>query len=400
MASPVDTTVKFYREDFPGAPTLNGVAGSLIGLLDACLCTGFGLRSATSLVVAGGVATLTLASDAKNGNLLNSVILVDGVTGALTALNGEQRVTAASSTTLSFATAAADGTAAGTITVKSAPAGWEKKFTGTNKAVFKSLSPEANTSYLWVNDADTTNANVRAYAAMTDVDTGTGAAPTFAESTNGGSWIKSDSGNASANKWELFADARAFYYCPVPGYGNNAMRIGQGAYYFGDIVSYKSGDVFSTALLASSGAPGYSAANGNVFHAQQASSVSRLLSSYVGLGGPVAVFAPRVCGSVSAYSGSDETLGPFPSPVDGGLRFSDIAAMEASISGDTARLRGHFPGVRHVPQSKVNNTFNPRDTVRLGGRVFYAVVADSTFNINVGGAYGGRGFFDITGPWR
>ena len=45
MASPVDTTVKFYREDFPGAPVLNGVAGSLIDLLDACLCTGFGLRS-------------------------------------------------------------------------------------------------------------------------------------------------------------------------------------------------------------------------------------------------------------------------------------------------------------------------------------------------------------------
>lgn len=47
MASPVDTSVKFYREDFPGAPVLNGVAGSLIALLDACLCTGFGLRSAT-----------------------------------------------------------------------------------------------------------------------------------------------------------------------------------------------------------------------------------------------------------------------------------------------------------------------------------------------------------------
>ena len=159
MASPVDTTVKFYCEDFPGAPVLNGVAGSLIGLLEACLCTGFGLRSATSLVVAGGVATLTLDSDVKNGNLLNSVILVGN--SSIAALNGEQRVTWASSTELKFATAAADGTASGSITVKTAPAGWEKKFSDTNKAVFKSLATEANTSYLWVSDTGTTNANVR-----------------------------------------------------------------------------------------------------------------------------------------------------------------------------------------------------------------------------------------------
>ena len=66
MASPVDTSVKFFNENLPDAPVLNGVAGSLIGLLTACMVTGFGLRTAVSLVVSGGVATLTLANEAKN----------------------------------------------------------------------------------------------------------------------------------------------------------------------------------------------------------------------------------------------------------------------------------------------------------------------------------------------
>jgi len=133
MASPVDTSVKFVTETMPGAPVLSGTPGALISLLDALLVTGFGLRTATSVVVAGGVATVTLSSNALNANLLHSVILVDGVAAPMADLNGEQRVTAASTTTLQFATAVADGTATGTITVKSAPAGWEKLYSGTNK---------------------------------------------------------------------------------------------------------------------------------------------------------------------------------------------------------------------------------------------------------------------------
>lgn len=399
MASPVDTTVKFYREDFPGAPTLNDTAGALIGLLDACLCTGFGLRSATSLVVAGGVATVTLASDAKNGNLLNSVILVDGVTGALTALNGEQRVTAASSTTLSFATAAADGTAAGSVTVKTAPAGWEKKFSGTNKAVFKSLSPEANTSYLWVNDTDTMNANVRAYEAMTDVDTGTGAAPTVADSATGGFWVKSSAANATANRWDLFADARAFYYLPAPSSGAASTQIGQACYFFGDIVAFKSGDVFSTALFAPSSA-GAAPSNGGVFYGGQNSAVSRFLRSYTALGSAVSGFTSPVCGANNVFSGLDGFLGIFPTPTDGGLRVSEMHATQGAVSGSEMVLRGFMPGVRHAPHLGLYSAFQRGDTVTLAGKKLYAVYAGATFSDTAATTTAGRGFFDITGPWR
>ena len=400
MASPVDTSVKFFNENLPDAPVLNGVAGSLIGLLTACLVTGFGLRTAVSLVVSGGVATLTLANEAKNANRLHTVVLVEGVTGALTALNGEQKITFASPTELKFATAAADGTATGTITVKTAPAGWEKKFPGTNTAAFKSLDLTSLGSCLWVNDVSTTSANVRIYENMTGVDVGTGAAPTTAESAAGGFWAKSSSANAAANRWDLLADSRAFYYVPVSNSGNTPTNVGQSAYFYGDVLPYKLGDAFATALFSSASAPGNNAQYGNVLYGGQGvgGSISRFSRSYSGLGSAVAAFALPVAGALSAASGADPVQGVFPAPTDGGLRLSKIYATEAAASGITAILRGELPGVYYSPQSGVSANFARGDIVDMGGKKLYAVSAGVSFSESVG--QGGRGFFDNTGPWR
>ena len=397
MAS-VDTSVKFFNEGFPGAPVLNGVAGSLIGLLDACLCTGFGLRSATSLVVSGGVATLTLASDAKNANLLRSVVLVEGVTGALTALNGEQRVTFASPTELKFATAAADGTATGAITVKTAPAGWEKKFPGTNTAAFKSLDVTSLGAHLWVNDVGTLNANVRLYESMTGVDTGTGAAPTVAESASGSFWMKSGVANANANRWDFFADSRSGYYCPVPQSGAHPSYIGQPSYAFGDVIAYKSGDAFAAAVFGSAAAPGPSAQNGSVLYSGQGAAMSRFLRSYTGLGSSISAHAIPASGSVGVASGLDATQGTFPAPADGGLRLAKIYCTEGAQTGTSAVLRGEMPGVYYCPQTGLNASFQRGDTIAFGGRTLYVVYAGTAVSDN--STQGGRGFIDITGPWR
>lgn len=396
MASPVDTSVKFYREDFPGAPVLNGVAGSLIGLLEACLCTGFGLRSATSLVVAGGVATVTLSSDVKNGNLLHSVILVDGVTGALTALNGEQRVTAASSTELKFATAAADGTATGSITVKTAPAGWEKKFSDTNKAVFKSLVVEANTSYLQVKDTNTTSANVRAYEAMTDVDTGTGAAPTVDQLASGGYWAKSAAANVTPIRWDLFSDARAFYYCPMPYTVHGTQYIGQGCWFYGDPIAFKGTDAFSTAIFFGNQDNSQYTNLGSVFYTTNTDG-PRVARGYSGLGASVPCWAKPQTGS-SALSGEDTFWGAFPSQTDGALLLSEYILVDTAHAGAPLVRRGRMPGARHAPQTALGAVFSRKDTVTVGGKRFY--VTGATTNAYDSGATGGRMFFDITGPWR
>ncbi|MBX9935322.1 MAG: hypothetical protein K2Y10_01885, partial [Burkholderiaceae bacterium] len=327
----MDTTVKFFRDDFPGAPVLNGVAGSLIAVLDACLVTGFGLRVASSMVVTGGVATLTLPNDSKNANLLDSIILIDGASVA--ALNGEQRVTSATSTTLSFATTAASGTVSGTINVRTAPAGWIKLYAGTNKAAYKSAAVESLGALLRVDDTGTLDARVRGYEAMSDVDTGTGLFPTAAQSAgSGGYWAKSGTANATANRWDVFSDSRGIYYAPSTYSGSNATYYGQALYFFGDAIPHKGTDVFATCLLASATAPTTSANYGTVGAGTQ-QSASYWARSITGLGSATAVFSmPETGTNGGVVSGSDPLLGSFPPP-DGKLRLSRMLAQEGAANG-------------------------------------------------------------------
>lgn len=400
MTSPVDTSVKFFSDAFPGAPVLNGVAGAGIGVLDACLNTGFGLRSAVSLVVADGVATMALSSDAKNANLLYSVILVDGVTGGMTDLNGEQRVTAASSATLAFATALADGTASGTITVKTAPAGWEKRFTGTNKAAFRSLSPESFGRHLWVDDTNAQYMRGRGYEAMSDVDTGTGLFPTAGDSASGGAWKKSTASNSTANKWDLYTDERAFYFCPLPNTGANAAYVGQAAYPFGDLIPYKSGDAFCSWFSGANSDPGTAASYANVFvgNAGGTSASTFFPRSYIGVGSAVRAYPVPLVGSNSSVSGLDNTFGSFPNPVDGVLRLSKIVVNEGSNSGASVKVRAEVPGVFYCAQDGLGNYFSRGDTVVAGGRRYRCVSVANNFSSTQSSC--GAGFVDITGPWR
>lgn len=381
MASPVDTSVKFFRDDFPGAPSLTIAAGSAISVLDACLVTGFGARTATSLVVLGGVATLTLSTDANNGNLLYSVILVSGATGSWTDLNGEQRTTLASSTTLSFATALPDGTATGTISVKTAPAGWEKSFTGTNMAAYKSLDVTSLGMYLQVDDSTTTGCGVKGFETMSDVSTGTGSFP-----TGSGFWIKGTV-PAGTKPWDVFADTRALYFCPVIGAVPNSA-----AYWFGDVIPFKSGDAFAASLSYSVSISTSTATTGHVFYGGQGGAA--FARSYVGVGTAVSASASPTTGAqTGSWSGADATLGSFPPPTDGALRLSQIQAKEGTV------LRGVMPGVKYAPQTDTKTYFDRGTTSVAGGRRHTSVKVGNAWNSGTD-TVGGRGFVDITGPWR
>ena len=256
MASPVDTTVKHYRSDMPGAPVLNGVAGSKISQLDACLVTGYGLKAAASLVVASGIATLTFAGGASAA-WPEAVILVAGASNA--ALNGEQKVLTANTTTVTFATAEADGTDAGTVTFKIAPAGWEKVYSKTNVAAYRSLSPESTKMFLRVDDTNPQFVRVRGYEAMSDVDTGAGLFPTDAMIAGGGYWAKSDTTSAAAVAWILASDGRFFIDSVAPGSHRGMTHQNCFLRGFGDLIpknpagdAYLCGLSYSQATVAGS----------------------------------------------------------------------------------------------------------------------------------------------------
>lgn len=393
MASPVDTSVKHFYSTMPGAPVLNGVAGSMVALLDACLVTGWGLKSATSLTVAGGVATLAFSG--THAAVKDAAILVEGVTGALTALNGEQKITAVGGGTVSFATAAADGTAAGTITFKMAPAGWEKVFSGTNKAVYRSLHAQSTKMLVQIDDTYADYCQLRGYETMSDLNNGAGAFPTPAQMTIG-YMNKSASANATAVKWCIVSDARGAYVSVVGSSSSNAAVDSGRTVFLGDFKPFRTGgDPYAFVIGC-----GSSGAYNNQAGTCDLSTLAGIYAprSYNALGSSVALNLPAEIGSSGAQSGRDTLFGAFPSPIDGGLRLSRRLVLESGVFAP----RGVLPGLYTVPQEQVGVLIAPLTvlpgTGTLSGRRILAIGCGAS-------SYGypsnqlGISFIDIVGPW-
>ena len=389
-------TTKLYHSAMLGAPVLSGTAGALREALKSCAVTGFGLRTAASLVVAGGVATLTLSTDVANAQLVNTVVLVDGVAAPMAALNGEQRVTAASSTTLQFATAVADGTATGTITIKTAPAGWQSLFDGTltNVLALKPSVPEATGCVLRIDDTGTTNARVRAYEAMTDISSGVGVTPLESQCGGGLWWPKSGTANATARPWFMVADDRGVYLAVAPQGTDRYTLI-----YAGDVASLKSGDAYGFAITGNQadqtaattvpdGCCGYS-------H-RSARTGAYLVRAHTAVGQAIA--AQRIGShhngaTADVYAGSaGYSYGTYPNGPNNGLL---TGALELFATG----IRGTLPGLLH-PVQDCGNAFASGAVVdgtdALAGRKLLALrVAPPS-----GSSTPGTVFLDMTGPWE
>jgi hypothetical protein len=174
--------VNYYASFDTGAPTIDGVAGSLVTLLDALLINGY--NSKTITITRSGT-TATASSTAHGFNDLQT-ILISGANEA--DYNGTFRITNVTANTFDFTVANSPATpATGTITAKVNPAGWTKPYSGTNKAVYRS-GTGSNQRYYRIEDNSTPSANhayLLGYGAMTDVDTGTDRFPTTLQYASG-----------------------------------------------------------------------------------------------------------------------------------------------------------------------------------------------------------------------
>ncbi len=406
MTSVVDTSVKHFHSGMSGAPVLSGQAGKLIDVFNACLADGFDVKAVTTLVVSGGIATLSFVS--SHSATVDSVILVDG--SSIAALNGEQKVTAIDSGKVMFATAAANGTASGSITFKMAPAGFAKPFTDTNLAVYKSLNVQAHGMFFQLNDADATNARIIGYENMTAVSTGTGLFPSSAQISGGGYWNKANTANANPVDWELFSDGRtvlfkiAAYTSDFPFYEFPNGWI-QG---FGDGIALRpAGDPYATFVASGSQAGNSSAANsGGLSRGSAAVSEIVLARPLSGVGTSVEYTCQSYCGARSAESGQDNSCGRFPSPVDGGIILSRrfIAGEDDPVYGRNYAPRADMPGLLSCPQNRVVYVIENRQIITPGG----ALAGRRLMALWTGYPSYGRGnlhaigaaFIDITGPWR
>jgi hypothetical protein len=398
-----DTSVKFFHSGMANAPVLNGVAGSLISLLDACLKDGFDTKTLTSLVVAAGVATATYAG--THSAVQDAVVLIAGVTGGPTGyatMNGEQKVTAKpSATQVQWATTLPDGTYTGTVTMKMAPAGWLKPFSGTNLAAYKSGAPESTGCLLRVDDTNAQYARVVGYESMSDINTGVGAFPTSTQMSGGGYWPKAMASNTTAVPWSIVCDGRIFYLNVLPGVASVANYLGGSIRGFGDVVPYKpGGDAYACVL-------NYSVNNSvqNMYDGSWAACSEFLTAmprAYTGLGSCVlhSVYPYIGAGAGLHYSGISNIICPFPSVIDGSLILTNKYVQQSGGSP-----RGLMPGILNCPQSLVWNTFKHND--RVPGSGAYAgktLLAASTVTSNTftstDASNIGAVFFDITGPWR
>ena len=143
------TSVKFFSSTQAGAPVLDGTAGSLLNVLDACLITGFGATPVRAASFASGVVTLTL--DGGHVFKVSDVVALSGFTPS--EVNVEFRITSRTETTVSFTSDKAVGFVAG-ASIKRAALGWESTTLSTNVKVFNQKNKSKFFSYYEVSDTN------------------------------------------------------------------------------------------------------------------------------------------------------------------------------------------------------------------------------------------------------
>jgi len=370
-------SVRYYDSTMSGAPSLSNTAGSLIGVLDACLVDGFGSVTVDSLVVASDVATATVSAGHQFAMIGNTgpVIRIAGATPS--GLNGDWRVTVTSSTVFSFATSGiGDQTATGTISAKRAGAGFSKAFSGTNKAAYRSDDVTGSRLYCRIDDGYTTYARIRGYEAMTDVDTesvaGVGLFPTDAQISGGGYVYKATGTN---RPWSLFSDGRMIYFfCDS---ANNANW--SGGFVFGDIDSYVASDAFGCVLIATSSSVG----TFSFVYIDGTTATSYLARQYSQIGG--SILSGRYSHRKMTFLGYGGQS--YPALADNSVHLWPVECWDS-----TTAARGIMPGLWNpIHNNDTQHELVVENISQLPGKTLLVKTAtQNTYKCAI----------DLTGPWR
>lgn len=211
------TDIKFYVHTNTNAPQLTNNYGCMIDVLDACLVNGFGSQTVSTLTASGTTVTATFGS--AHNFMQYQVIEIAGATQ--TEYNGEHRIlTVQDANTITFELAAVPSvtTATGTITSSLPSLGWEKPFSSTGKAAYRSKNLLlASRPFLRVVDAlDPAYTSTYAKYAkvgivedMTDIDTMLGVQAPFDALNPNKNWVGTGSGTSAINGWAKWYYARA-----------------------------------------------------------------------------------------------------------------------------------------------------------------------------------------------
>ena len=221
-----------------------------------------------------------------------------------------------------------------------APAGWSKPFTAANQAAFRQ-GAGSHGFYMHLDASPLWHDKVRGYESMTAIDAGTNPFPTVAQRSD---FIaaRSSSSDASGHAWLVAADARRFFLW-MNYHGSLAQGLAsimyQPAFFFGDLESPNSADVFNT--LISGGIS--NATNTYLGYASHgATNADYMPRNFAGAVGSVAVMkTTHLPFQGTSYIGAMANAPAYPDPVTGGLLLSPIEVFD--VSGVISR--GVLPGI-------------------------------------------------------
>lgn len=337
----LSSTIRWFHSEQLGAPQIMAVQGNILSILDACLLNGFGAKAAASITVTNGLAVVSIPSGCDFE--VYSVINVSGCSVA--ELNGDWKVSASSSVSVSFSVAIADCVGGGTITVKRAATPyWEKQFSGTNKAAYRSVHPDSSRCVFYIESVDYGTSYVRGYESMTDIATGVRPFPTLTQqAASTFIWKQSNTNNVAymPRKWMLIADERAFYLITDWAY---TITAGGELTCFGDLARHGMLDHYACLIAAeTTSAPSYP------HHVNQ---LSRL-------NGTTGLYLPRPMDQSESASAPNARLGGYrdmaaggtyvgsgvdvyPSPLTGGYLFAPLFVIDGATNANRGEMAGYF----------------------------------------------------------
>jgi len=331
---------------------LAGVVNGLNDILYATLVTGFNPKNVSSITVSGNVATVTTST--AHGYNQNECIRIEGANESI--LNDDFFIASvASDTVFTFSLTSADFTATGTITAKIAPLGWERVYTGTNKAVYR--APEGVRHYLRVDDSNDQYALINVYESMSDVDTGT-------NGTSDVYWKKSDITSTDTREWYLFGNKKTFYlFCAWASSIYLTYHIG---YAFGEMKSLKAGDTWNTILIGDTANPSNLWDSTSFYYTSSVNTTGQyLIRNSLGTAGVINFY--KLSASPNTTFGNGGGLN-YPNPTNNGMELVPIEVIE---SGSV--YRGRLYGL-HNTMEAVPGLFNSGDrTVVIADRTYMAM---------------------------
>lgn len=390
--------IKIFKSSDQGAPSLYGQVGQMITFLDAVLQNGYGSVNVSSITRSGTTATVTTAT--PHGLSTGDSATIGGAAQA--DYNIDAVVTVLTATTFTYDVANSPTTpATGTITAKRSPVGYTKVFTGTNKAVYRCNDLSSNRHYLRILDdgggtGGAQEARVFAYETMTDVDTGTNVFPTAAQSTYGYLWRKSSTTDTTPKTWIVISDGK-FFYLMVQHTNTTLSMTNSDANFgcsFGDVISYKPGDVWATMLTGntsqastSSNANGLMAAQTSITAASSFTSSLVLARNYTAVAGAqyVGLYGTGLSGTCLGTTAAIS----YPHAIDNGFYMAPVVITQ----GSPALLRGRLPGAYECMHGRALNNLDIIENVQgMSGRKFMCLYGSNSSSF-------GNLMIDITGPW-